>query len=164
MPNTTHLGLKLFTSASDLFRSFREGIAGQGATAADKSNMEKIDEWASNVDNSIANIRDNLPIVTAITSWNQETHTYVADLQLPAPAQNPTIAQEIVYIFTVPASGAATFSAPAGYILGDEDGYSGVSSGNEVIWEELTPGNIFEISFKVQDATHIKMIYDESEV
>lgn len=103
----------------------------------------------------------NYALANSVSAWNTEVRAGSAtpSVTLPAPA-GTGVAEEIRYIFTA-ASANASFTAPSGYILGDDDGYSGLSSGNTLSYTDLTSGSIYECSFVVLDSTHISLIMKE---
>ena len=114
-----------------------------------------------------ANIADLLissyPRITSTSdlAWNTELYLGSATPSVTLPAiANTEFAQEIRIIFI--ASGtSASFTAPTGVYLADEDGYSGLSTGNTLALSDLTTGSYYECSFIVLDSTHIATIYKE---
>lgn len=103
----------------------------------------------------------NYPLAGSVAAWNTEVRAGSAtpDITLPAPV-GTGVAEELRYIFTA-ASASASFTAPSGFILGDDDGYAGLSAGNTIAYTDLTTGSIYECSFVVLDATHISLIIKE---
>lgn len=103
----------------------------------------------------------NYPLAAGVTAWNTEVRAGSAtpSVTLPAPA-GTGVAEEIRYTFTA-ATAAASFTAPSGYILGDEDGFAGLTAGNTLSYSALTVGSIYECSFAVLDATHIALVMKE---
>lgn len=110
----------------------------------------------------------NYPLAAGVTAWNTEVRAGSAtpsvtlpapSVTLPAPA-GTGVAEEIRYTFTA-ATAAASFTAPSGYILGDEDGFAGLTAGNTLSYSALTVGSIYECSFAVLDATHISLVMKE---
>lgn len=94
-------------------------------------------------------------------AWNTELYLGSAtpDVTLPEIA-NTDFAQEIRIIFI--ASGTtASFTAPTGVYVADEEGFSGLSTGNTLALSDLTTGSYYECSFAVLDATHITAIVKE---
>ena len=109
---------------------------------------------------TIAAVPANYPVTAGVTGWNIECCVGSATPSVTLPAPAGTIAEEIRYIFTA-ATAAASFTAPSGYILGDEDGFAGLTAGNTLSYSALTVGSIYECSFAVLDATHISLVMKE---
>ena len=103
----------------------------------------------------------NYALANSVSAWNTEVRagSVTPSVTLPAPA-GTGVAEEIRYTFTA-ATAAASFTAPSGYILADEDGFAGLSAGNTLSYSALTTGSIYECSFVVLDATHISLIMKE---
>lgn len=59
MPDTSVLHLKLTTDDSTVFKTWREGLDGEGS-GDNKSNMQKIDDWAATVEQRIGNVASAL--------------------------------------------------------------------------------------------------------
>ena len=114
-----------------------------------------------------ANIADLLitsyPRITSASAlaWNTELYLGSSTPAVTLPAISSTdFAQEIRIIFI--ASGTtASFTAPTGVYLADDDGFSGLSTGNTLSLSDLTTGSYYECSFVVLDATHITVIVKE---
>ena len=98
----------------------------------------------------------------SITEWNKEyaSGSTSPSITLPALPVSLTTANEIRYIFEA-GSANATFTAPSGVILGDADGFAGLSAGNSLAYTDLVTGSIYECSFVVLDSTHISLIMKE---
>lgn len=110
---------------------------------------------------ALTDVPANYPLANSVTAWNTEVRAGSAspDVTLPAP-DGTGVAEELRYIFTA-SSTDASFTAPSGYVLGDDDGYSGLSAGNTLAYTDLTSGSIYECSFVVLDATHISLVMKE---
>ena len=110
---------------------------------------------------ALTTVLANYALANSVAAWNTEMRAGSAspDVTLPAPA-GTGVTEEIRYIFTA-ASANASFTAPSGYILADDDGYSGLSAGNTLAYTDLTPGSIYECSFVLLDATHISLVMKE---
>lgn len=102
----------------------------------------------------------NYALANTVADWNTEVRAGSATPAVTLPAPTGQLAEEIRYIFTA-ASASAAFTAPSGYILGDSDGFAGLSAGNSLSYSSLTTGSIYECSFVVLDATHISLIMIE---
>ena len=103
------------------------------------------------------------PLSNSVNAWNIEVRmdSTTPSVVLPLPTGN--ISEEIRYIF-IAATANASFTAPTGYIVGDDDGYSGLTTGNTLSYTDLTVGSIYECSFVVIDNTHIALIKKEWKV
>lgn len=114
-----------------------------------------------------ANLADLLissyPRITSASSlaWNTELYLGSATPSITLPAiANTEFAQEIRIIFI--ASGTtASFTAPTGAYIADDEGFGGLSTGNTLSLTDLTVGSYYELSFVVLDATHIATIVKE---
>ena len=102
----------------------------------------------------------NYEIANTVSDWNTEVRAGSATPSVTLPSPTGLLAEEIRYIFTA-ATAAASFTAPSGYILGDADGFAGLTAGNTLSYGNLTSGNIYECSFVVLDLTHISLIIKE---
>ena len=102
----------------------------------------------------------NYEIANTVSDWNTEVRAGSATPSVTLPSPTGLLAEEIRYIFTA-ATASASFTAPSGYILADEDGFAGLSAGNTLSYSALTTGSIYECSFAVLDATHIALIMKE---
>lgn len=103
----------------------------------------------------------NYQLESTVAAWNTEVMAGSVSPSVTLPSPSVTgVAEEIRYIFTA-ASASASFTAPSGFILGDEDGYAGLTAGNTLSYTSLTTGSIYECSFVVLDSTHISLIMKE---
>lgn len=143
------------------------GSTNKAYTGTEKTKLAGIEEGATAVtENTVTGwgfIKSAVVPLSSTLAWGAETHagSLTPDLTLPDVPASPTIALEIVYIFTA-LSANADFAPPSAYILGDEeDGFAGMDPGDTISYTNLTIGSIYEISFKVLDSTHISLIKKE---
>lgn len=101
--------------------------------------------------------------VSSLTNWNQTLRLGSATPNITLPRPSLQVDEEIRIVF-IAASANATFTAPSGFILGDDDGYAGLSAGNSVTYTDLTVGSIYEVSIAVLDSTYLKLLMQESKV
>ena len=92
--------------------------------------------------------------------WNSEVRAGQVTPSITLPAIPAEVSAECRYTFTA-ATANATFAAPSGVILGNDDGFSGLSAGNTLSYTDLTAGSIYECSFAVMDSTHITLLMKE---
>ena len=118
----------------------------------------------SETDSAIAAAIENISIqrqdadtATSLTSGVYVSTSATTAYTLGAPTSG------VDFEVTLIATGKTTLSitAPSGYIVGDDTGFAGLSAGNTLTLSSLTATTIYELSFKLLDATHIGMMKKE---
>jgi len=99
---------------------------------------------------------DDFKVVTSVTQWNvmRPNQTETPALTLPAPVDNKP--QEIVYIFTAMTT-EASFTAPIGYVLFDEDKTLSTAT-TSIVYTDLTAGSLYECDFLVVGPGKISLL------
>lgn len=94
--------------------------------------------------------------VSSVTRWNviRPNQTETPNLTLPTPESGKP--QEILYVFTAMTTGA-TFTAPSGYSLFDEDKTLATAT-NSIAYTDLTVGNLYECDFLVVGPNKISLL------